>query len=99
MWLRRRSYCVLRRVVNTVRFSKACLFATLVLPMADLRGASTGREVAHHLAYLPRGHAVTAVTNPAPLTQQEAPQDPRQDLASGRVESGQKRNGTADGIC
>ena len=87
--------CVLRRVVNTVLFSKACLFATLVLPMGDLRGASTCREVAHRLAYRPRGHGVTAV----PLTQQEAPQDPRQDLTTGWVESGQKRNGTACGIC
>ena len=36
----------------------------------DLRGASTGREVAHRLAYLPRGHGVTAVPLPAPLTKQ-----------------------------
>ena len=47
-------------------------------------GASTGREVAH-LAYPPRGHGVTAVTNPAPFTEQGAPQDPRQDLTSGLV--------------
>ena len=32
VWPRRRSYCVLQRVVNTVRFLRACLFATLVLP-------------------------------------------------------------------
>ena len=66
---------------------------------ADLRVASTGREVAHRLAYPPRGRGVTAVPRPAPLTRQGAPQDPRQDLTSGRVESGQKRGGTADGIC
>ena len=65
----------------------------------DLRGASTGSEVAHRLAYPPRGHGVTAVPRPAPLTKQGASQDPRQDLASGRVESGQKGNGTAYGIC
>ena len=65
----------------------------------DLRGASTGGEVAHRLAYPPRGHGVTAVPRPAPLTEQGAPQDPRQDLTSGRVESGQKRNGTGCGIC
>ena len=66
---------------------------------ADLRGASTGRQVAHRLAYPPRGHGVTAVLRPAPLTKQEAPQDPRQDLTSGRVESGQECNGTANCIC
>ena len=32
---------------------------------ADLRGTSTGREVAHRLAYPPRGHGVTAVPRPA----------------------------------
>ena len=37
---------------------------------ADLRGVSTGREVAHRLAYPPRGHGVTAVPRPAPLTKQ-----------------------------
>ena len=50
---------------------------------ADLHGASTGREVAHRLAYPLRGRGVTAVPRPAPLTKQEAPQDPRQDLTSG----------------
>ena len=50
---------------------------------ADLRGASTSREVAHRLAFPPRGHGVTAVPRPAPLTEQGAPQDPRQDLTSG----------------
>ena len=50
---------------------------------ADLRGTSTGSEV----AYPPRGHGVIAVPRPAPLTGQGAPQDPRQDLTSGRVES------------
>ena len=65
---------------------------------ADLRGASTGREVAHRLAYPPRGHGVTAVPRPAPLTKQGAPL-PRQDLTSGRAESGQKRSGTDYGIC
>ena len=66
---------------------------------ADLRGAPTGREVAHRLAYPLRGRGVTAVPRLATLTKQGAPQDPRQDLTSGRVESGQKRSGTADGIC
>ena len=66
---------------------------------AEIRAASTGREVAHRLAYPPRGHGVTAVPNPATLTKQRAPKDPRQDLTAGRVESGQKRNGTAYGIC
>ena len=66
---------------------------------ADLRGASTGRKVAHRLAHPPQGHGVTAVPNPAPLTEQGAPQDNRQDLNSGWVESGQKRNGTACCIC
>ena len=56
---------------------------------ADLRGASTGRD----LAYSPRGHGFTAVPRPAPLAKQGAPQDPRQDLTSGRVELGQKGNG------
>ena len=49
---------------------------------ADLRGASTCREVAHRLAYPPRGHGVAAVPRPALLTKQGAPQDPRQDLTS-----------------
>ena len=66
---------------------------------ADLRGVSTGLEVAHRLAYPPRGHGVTAVPRPATLTKQGAPQDPRQDLTSGRVESGHTRNGTDCGIC
>ena len=66
---------------------------------ADLHGASTGREVAHRLAYPPRGHSVTAVPRPANLTEQGAPQDPRQDLTSGRVELGQKRFGTDNDSC
>ena len=65
---------------------------------ADLRGASTGRELAHGLAYPPRGHGVTAVLRPAPLAKQGAPQDPRQDLTSGTADSEHKGNGTADGI-
>ena len=40
---------------------------------ADLRGVSMGREVAHRLAYPPRGRGVTAVPRPAPLTKQGAP--------------------------
>ena len=66
---------------------------------ADLRGASTGREVAHRLAYPLRGRGVTAVPRPATLNKQSSPMDPRQDMTSGRVESGQKRDGTARGIC
>ena len=62
---------------------------------ADLRGVWTGREVAHRLACPPRGLGVSA----QPVTKQGAPQDPRQNLASGRMESGQKRNGTACGSC
>ena len=53
---------------------------------ADLRGASTGRELAHGLASPPR------------LSKQGALQDPRQDLTSGRAESENTDNGTADGI-
>ena len=34
---------------------------------ADLRTASTGRKVAHRLAYPPLGHGVTAVPRPAPF--------------------------------
>ena len=83
--------CVLQRVVNTVRF--------LNFAVADFRGAWTGREVAHHLAYPPRGRGVSAVPRPAPLTKQGVPQDPRQDLASVWVESGQERDGTACGVC
>ena len=33
---------------------------------AGLRGATTGREVAHRLVRVPRGHGVTAVPRPAP---------------------------------
>ena len=65
---------------------------------ADLRGASTGREVAHGLAYLLRGHGVAAVPRPARLAKQRAPQDPRQDLTSGGAESERERNGTAYGL-
>ena len=51
---------------------------------ADLRGASTGREVAHRRAYPPRGHGVTAVPRPDSSHGTGAPQDPRQDSTSGR---------------
>ena len=53
------------------------------LAEADLRGAPTGREVAHRLAHLPHGHGVTAVPRPAPHTKQGPPQDLCQDLTSG----------------
>ena len=86
---------VLRRVVNTVRF----LEASSQHSFCRVRAASTGREVAHRLAYPPRGQGVIAVPRPAPLTEQRAPKDPRQDSTSGSVESGQKRNETACGIC
>ena len=89
--------CVVWHVVNAVRFLKECLFATLRFAEADLRGASTGRELARGLPYPPRGHGVTAV-RPAPLAKQGAPQHPRQDLTSGRAKSEHKGNGTADGI-
>ena len=38
---------------------------------ADLRGASTVRELTHGLACPPRGHGVTAVTRPPPLTRHQ----------------------------
>ena len=60
---------------------------------ADLRGAWTGRKVAHRLAYPLRGHGVTAAPRPAPHTKQAAPQDPRQDLTSGRVEPDRNATG------
>ena len=56
--------CVLWRVGNTVRFLKACLFATLVF----LRRSFTERRRAVHS---PRGHGVTAVPRPAPLAKRE----------------------------
>ena len=72
------AHMCLRRVVNTVRFLKACLFATLVLPRRTFRPPP----------------CLPAVPHPAPLTKHWAPQDPRQDQTSGRVESGHTRNGT-----
>ena len=91
--------CVFWRVVNTVALLEGEPLRNTRFAEADLRGASTGREVAHRLAYPHRGHGVTAVPRPATLTKQRAPQDPHQDSTLGRVESGQKRSGTADGIC
>ena len=90
--------CVcLRRVVNTVRFCvplRNSRFAE-----ADLRGASTGREVAHRLAYPPRGRGVNAVPRPAPLTEQGCSRTLAKTWPRVEVESGQKRDGTAYGIC
>ena len=70
MWPRRHLMCVLRRVVNTVRFFGGVPLRNTRFAEADLRGASTGREVAHRLAYPSRGHGVTAVPHPATLTKQ-----------------------------
>ena len=81
--------CVLWRVVNTVRFLEACLFATLVLPTFPERRRAVNR---------PGGRGVSAVPRPAPLAKHGAPQDSRKDLTSSRVETERKRNGTAGGI-
>ena len=92
MWPRRRS-CV----VNTVRF---LIFATLVLPRRTFAERRRAVKSPAALPTRPHRHGVTAaVPRPAPLTEQLAPQDPRQDLTSGRVEPGQKRTGIACGIC
>ena len=65
--------CVLRRVVNTVRFSKACLFATLVLPRRTF--AERRRAVKSPTALPTRLVAMASLQCRAqPVTKQGAPQ-------------------------
>ena len=91
--------CVLQRVVNTARFLKACLFATLVLPrrtFAERRRAVKSATVLPTLSV-----AMASLQCRAQLLSlnRRRPRTLAKDLTSGRVEPGQKRNGTACGIC
>ena len=77
------SACVLWRVVNMVRFLKACLFATLILPRRTFAERRRAENSTNALAHPPCGHGVTAAPRPAPLAKQWVPQDSRQDADRG----------------